>query len=190
MGDFIGVQFGEQYNQRQANTLVDILEQKLANISTVFARAKRAAYQLFSSITPVGNVGVGEDTLITYTIPANTLAKDGYNFSVTAWGTFGATANNKTIKMYFGSSVLYDTGAIAANGGSWQIISTITRTGAATQQAITSIISSNILVVNSVSYVVPTETLSGTIIIKCTGTGTANNDIVQNGFLIKVVPQE
>lgn len=190
MPDLVLVQFGDKYDQRQINNMVDILERKFSNISTVIFQAKQAVYQLHSNTSPVGNVGGGEDTLITYTVPANVLAKDGYNLEVKAWGTFGGTANNKTIRMYFGSSVLYDTGAHAANGGSWEISSTIIRTGTATQQAITFIISSNTSIVNSVTYIVPTETLSGSIVIKCTGTGTANNDIVQNGFLLKVIPQE
>ena len=189
MGDFIGVQFGDTYDKKQANTLVDILENTFSNISTVFARAKRATYQLKANTTPVGNVLVGEDTLITYTVPANTLALDGYNLEITAWGTYAATANAKTLKMYFGSTVLYDTGSIVANTGTWKLSAIVTRTGAATQQAITTITSSNVAVVNSVTYMVPTETLSATIVVKCTGTGVATNDIVQNGLLIKVIPQ-
>ncbi len=190
MGDFVGVQFGETYNQQQANTLVDILEHTFSNISTVFARSKRALYQQYSNTTPVGNVTTGIDTLISYTLPANVLALDGYNLEIKAWGTFAANANNKELILLFGSAVLYDTGVVAVNNGTWLLTATITRTGAATQQAITTMTSSNSTVVNSVTYVVPTESLSGTIIIKCTGEAIATNDIVQNGFLLKVIPQE
>ncbi len=190
MGDFVGVQFGEEYNQQQANTLVDILERTFSNISTVFARAKRALYQQYSNTTPVGNINAGVDTLITYTLPANILARDGYNLEIKAWGTFAANGNNKQLKLLFGGATLYDTGIVAVNNGTWMINATIVRTGTATQQAITTITSNNATVANSVTYSVPSETLSGTITIKCTGEATTTNDIVQNGFLLKVIPQE
>lgn len=190
MGDFVGVQFGSDYDQQQANTLVDILERTFSNISTVFARAKRAAYQSYSNTTPVGNINAGVDTLITYTLPANVLALDGYSLELKAWGTFAANGNNKELKMLFGSAVLYDTGVVAVNDGTWMLNATIVRTGAATQQAITTMTSSNATVANSVTYLVPTETLSGTIVIKCTGEAIATNDIIQKGFLLKIIPQE
>lgn len=190
MGDLRLPQFDNEYNRNKMGAMVDTLENTFTNISKFFARATKAAYQLISNTTPVGNVGAGEDDLISYTLQPNVLAKDGYNIEIKAWGTFAANGNNKTVKLKFGSAVLYDTTALAANNGSWMITGVVTRTGAATQQAITSMMSSNATVGNSVTYIVPTETLSATIIIKCTGTATANDDIIQKGLLVKVYPQE
>lgn len=190
MGDLRLPQFGDNYDRNKMGSMIDTLENTFANISKVFAFTKKGAYQLTSSTTPVGNVGAGEDTLITYTVQPSILAKDGYNIGIKAWGTFAANANSKRLRLYFGSTVLYDTTALVVNNGTWVIESTVVRTGAATQQAISFIISSNTTVVNSVTYIVPTVTLSATIVIKCTGLGVADNDIVQNGLLIKVFPQE
>jgi hypothetical protein len=190
MGDLRLPQFGNLYDRNKMGELVDTLENKFANISSIFASVRRAAYQLSANTTPVGNVLTGEDDLMTYLLQPNVLAKNGYNLQIKTWGTFASNANNKTVKLKFGSSTIYDTTAIAANGGTWLLNATVTRTGTATEQAITSMISSNNLVVDSVSYIVPTESLSATITIKCTGEGTATNDVVQNGMLITLVPQE
>lgn len=190
MGDLRLPQFGTEYDQNKMGAMVDTLENRFANISTIIANAKRAVYQLASNTTPVGNINGGEDNLITYTMQPNVLAKDGYNVEIKAWGTFAANANNKTIKLKFGSATLYDTGAVAANDGSWEITATVTRTGTAAEQSIASIISSNALIISSTTYSVPTVSLSATVIIKCTGEGTATNDVIQKGLLIKVVPQE
>ena len=190
MGDIRLPQFGDEYDRSKMGSMVDTLENALSRISTVFAFTKKGAYQLTSNTTPVGNVTVGVDTLMTYSLQPNVLAKDGYNISIKAWGTFAANANSKQLKLLFGAAVLYDTTALVVNNGTWVIESSVVRTGTATQQAVTFIISSNTTVVNSVTYIVPTETLSGTIVIKCTGEAVATNDIVQKGLLIKVFPQE
>lgn len=190
MGDLRLPQFSDLYDRNKMGAMVDTLENTFANISKVFAFTRKGAYQLSASTTQVGNIGGGADDLISYSLAANTLAKDGYNIEIKAWGTYAANANNKTVILYFGGTAIYTTGVIAANDGVWVIDATVTRTGAATQQSIATMISSNTSVVDSATYTVPTETLSATIVIKCTGTATADNDIIQKGLLIKLVPQE
>jgi len=135
--------------------------------------------------TAVGNVGVVEDNLITYSLPANSLAANGDYIEIEAFGTFAATANVKQVKLYFGAQVIFASGAIAANTGDWHIRGKVFRTGAATQKAIASAATSNALLVASADYTTPAETLSGAITIKCTGEATANDDIVQEGLLVK-----
>lgn len=133
----------------------------------------------------VGNIGVGEDALITYTLIANSLNNDFDYLDINAWGITAANANNKTIKLKIGTTTILDTGAVAANGASWWINCRIIRTGAATQQIIASIISDSALIVNSSDYTDGVEDLSGDLDIFCTGDATANDDIVQKGLLIK-----
>lgn len=183
-------QFTNAYDAHKMRTMVDILQNKFASISTVIRAALQAAYQLYSNVVPAGNVGAVEVDLIAYDIPANLLALNGYNIEVEAWGTFAANANNKQLRMYFGSALICDTGLVAVNDGTWWIRSVIVRTGAATQQAITSIICSNITVVNSVSYVVPTELLSAIISLRCTAEAPVDDDVIQNSLLVKVFAQK
>lgn len=140
---------------------------------------------LTSSTTDVGNVGSGEDTLISYVIPANTLGDDLQYLEVFAWGSVAANANNKTIKLKIGSTTLFDTGAVAANDGSWMIDARIIRTGAGSMQSITRCISSNSLIVNSANYVIVSEDTASSLTLSCTGEGTSNADIIQHGQIIK-----
>jgi len=69
----------------------------------------------------VGNVGTGEDNLITYTVPGNLLTVNLDRIKFTSAGTFAANINNKRIRVYFGTTVLLDTTALALNGGDWAI---------------------------------------------------------------------
>lgn len=136
--------------------------------------------------TPVGNVGAGEDTLITYTVPANTLDTNGQYLHFVASGIFAASLNTKRVKAYFGSAVLIDTGALAITAaGNWLVDAYIIRTGATTQRCVARFISDETALNAEATYVDATETLSGTIILKCTGTATADNDIVEKFDLLE-----
>lgn len=139
-----------------------------------------------TDMTALGNVGAAETDLITYTLLANSLDAGNAFLEVEAFGTFASNGNNKQVKLYFGSSVLIDTGSVAANAGSWILHARVIRINSNAQKSITTIISDNSLIINKSSYVTPTEDLTTNIIIKCTGQGTANNDIIQEGLIIKM----
>lgn len=142
--------------------------------------------------TAVGNVGSGEDSLMTYSIPKNTISDAGDVIEIRAFGKFGATANNKTIKLYFGSQVLFATDANAANDGSWEINATVIQVATSSQKASARIDSNNTTVQGdstySAQYTAPAVDETDTIIVKCTGEGTADNDIVQHGMIVKFYP--
>lgn len=134
--------------------------------------------------TAVGNVGVGEDDLITYSVPAATLAADGDSLEISAWGTFAANANNKTVKIKFGATTILDTGAVAANSGNWVIRATVVRTGAATQQCFATLVTDNATLTDIAKYTTAAETLANAITLKCTGEATSDNDISQKGMKV------
>lgn len=140
---------------------------------------------LTKDTTGVGNVGSGEDDLISYSIPANTVSSDGQSLEITAFGTMAANGNNKTLKLYIGSTTLYDSGALAVNNGNWCINSTIIRTGSSSQKCITTLISNNSTLPHSSTYISGTEDFTGAITLKCTGEATNDDDIVQEGLLLK-----
>lgn len=139
-----------------------------------------------TDMVAIGNVGAVETDLITYTFLANSLDSGNAFIEIEAFGTFASNANNKQVKLYFGSSVLIDTGSVAANAGSWIIHARVIRINSNAQKSITTIISDNSLIINKSSYVTPAEDLTTNIIIKCTGQGTANDDIIQEGLIVKM----
>lgn len=134
--------------------------------------------------TAVGNVGTGEDDLITYSVPANTLRTDGQYLRFEMAGTFAATGNDKRVRIKFGSTTLLDTDAIATSDlGGWIARGTILRTGAATQLCMTEFYSLDYFA--PPTFVAATETLSGALTLKATGEATANDDIIQKFLLVE-----
>lgn len=134
----------------------------------------------------VGNVSAGEDDLIQETILANTLEHDGQFVKVTAWGTVAANANNKRVKLYVGSAVVADTGAIAANDKDWRVSAYFYRNSA------TVAMSTSEGQFNGAILQTETTTFGGrdfTVnnIVKCTGEATSDDDILQQGLMVEFV---
>lgn len=171
-----------------ANGVYDLVFSKTGY---TFTDADTADIQLFDpaedvNTTSVGNTDAGEDNLMTYSMPANTLFLNDHTVRITAWGTTAANGNNKTIKLYFGSTVLVSSGALAINDKDWYVTGLVVRTAAATQEAV-GIYHNETPTTVGPTRTTPAETLSGAVTIKCTGEATATNDIVQRGMLIEVL---
>jgi hypothetical protein len=138
-------------------------------------------------------VGTGadttEDVLQTYTLPASTLSAAGQSLRVTCWGSTGATANNKTMKLYFGASVV-STVTAASNAQKWWLDVVVMRTAAATQQVLgRGVAGTGSLTPVAVYTNSGTDDLTAGVVIKCTGTnGTAAaNDVVANGMITELI---
>lgn len=140
---------------------------------------------LYTNSSEAENVGSGETDLMEYELFANALGVNGDYLDVEIWGIFAANANNKRIRLYFGSTVIFDTMAIALNDGSWYIKAKVIREELADQNAIASVISSNALLTPTTNFTIPSEDAAIPILIKTTGEGIANADIVQRGMTIK-----
>jgi hypothetical protein len=140
---------------------------------------QRFVQTLTVDTTAVGNITTGEDDLMSYTIPANTLTVNGDFIEQELAGDFAATVNAKTVKIKYGATTLFSTGAIAVNTGKWHAWVKIVRTSATTQIATVEFTTNNALLVASTDLTTPAETLSGTVVLKATGEGTATNDVRQ-----------
>jgi hypothetical protein len=86
----------------------------------------------FSSAAGVGNgADTTEDTLFTATLPPNTLDIAGRQILLEAWGSLSATNAVKTIRMYFGSSIVYIAAQVtpaAVTAGDWSAQLLVTKT--------------------------------------------------------------
>jgi len=125
-----------------------------------------------------------ESTLQSYTLPPGALSAAGQAIRASCWGTTGANANNKTMKLYFGSSVV-TTPTAATNNGTWLLRMVVLRKTATTQGFMGDGLVNTTAVAPSVTD--GAETLANGILIKCTGTnGTASaSDITANGLLVE-----
>lgn len=139
------------------------------------------------SATGIGNgADLTDDTLFTYTLPASCLDTSGQAIIVEAFGSFAANGNDKTVKLWFGSSVVFSSGVLTNNNVGWYARLYVTRTAASTQ------IGSGTGMAGSTPFPVPvplagTETTSGAIIIKATGaspTSGAANDVKGYGMSV------
>lgn len=134
----------------------------------------------------VGCSGGVETTLFTYTLPGGKLAQNGDKLRVVTWGTMATNGNNKTWKLYFGSSLL--TWATAGTGlVSWLITADIIRTGPSTQE-MGGVMGLELTAYGVPDSVSPTETLSAGIPMKITGQSVGNNDIVAQVWSVEYTP--
>ena len=164
---------------------------KPANSSAMVAaelRTNLTALQrrLYAGTTAVGNVGGGEDDLMSYTLPAGTLAADGQLIRVTASGTKANNANAKTVKVYFGTTVIVSVTLGTSAAGTWRIIAEIARVGATSERSESW--AADITTQAPQNGAAPAETLANALAVKLTGTGTANNDIVQTMMVVEFLP--
>lgn len=160
------------------------------NGETVFVGAgsanERAAVGgiLYVSTSDVGNSGGGEDNLISYTIPADTLSTNGDSIWFEAVFYFANNGNTKTAKVYFGATTLITIFGAMSNTTA-VIRGRVIRTGSATQESYTTYIGSSSVPATAVTTASPTATLSSAVTIKGTGesAASASNDVVMRSLV-------
>jgi len=130
--------------------------------------------------TGVGNNGAGEDDLITYSVPANSLAVDGDYIEFSGAGVIASSVNAKRVKIYFGAAVIFDTGAAGipiSAAIDFTVTGKIFRTGAATQKCMCHMNTNNATLASYADYSTAAETLSGAVTFKATGEAVATDDV-------------
>ena len=116
------------------NTASGQLRTELLNTFTrLDGQLVNAPYRLFTYNGPVLSTGAAETDLLTANLDVGTLSKQGSSILIFACGTTGANANNKTIKLYFGSTEIFTSGAFAGNDIDWTLQAEIVRNGATAQ---------------------------------------------------------
>ena len=153
----------------------------LASSRITWQRVRKVVVRLNTDTTQTGNVGTGEDDLISYNLTANIL-EGGQFVRITAWGTTANNSNTKTLKLYFGSLILTHSLPTSASGR-WRVEALITPTQEDSQKYVSQLITESSQDVEVGSL---TEDDSTEITIKCTGEATANNDIVQEGLVVEL----
>lgn len=136
-----------------------------------------------------------ETTLYTYTLPANTFVSTvstsvsfpaRQSIHIQASGNF-ANATLEQVKIYFGSTVCLDSGALSGNGANWMADCRVVQTGTGATQASSGQFAGGTGLL-AVGNGAPTETITGSIVIKVTGTvsvATANGVKVTSVVVVK-----
>jgi hypothetical protein len=135
-----------------------------------------------------------DNVLAVYSLPANALFGHNRGLEITAYGSFGATANNKRVKIIVnpatavvgltvgaGGTVICDTGTVATNGGGWQVSGNVFKygePGSNTQMGISNGAIVGAAHAGTSAPAAITATESGAILIAITGNATtATTDI-------------
>ena len=130
-----------------------------------------------------------EHDAITYPLPADTLNGNGKMLRITAWGFTGATGDNKTVKVYFGASVVTQFAVQAMNNKIWRMQAEVIRTGVGAQ--ISTGRSVNGTAANVITDIrnLPSEDETGAIVVKVTAQNAVANaaDIVVEGMFIELL---
>lgn len=143
--------------------------------------------------TAIGNVGTGEDTIATYTIPADTLASDGDSIWFEAHGSSisNSGSHDSIFKVYFGATLIHS-GTGDNWGTDWVCWGRIIRTGATTQKAYSQLATNSGYGPGSFgggTYIAtPAETLSGTVELKITAEATNNDDLKCEAMIVGKTP--
>lgn len=149
------------------------------------SEAAQVGATLHTDTTTVGNSGASETDLMSYLLKATSLNTDKSYLELSAWGTYAANANNKTIKLKIGSTTIYDTTSVAANDGAWSITAKLIRTAAGSAKSIVEMIAQSALVTKKVEYTAISEDFTTDLTIVVTGQGSSDDDIKQEGLIIK-----
>ena len=144
--------------------------------------------------TDVGNVGTGDDDLVSYTIPANTLSADGQSISAHYQGIFVNSTSTKRLRVYLDGTAIFDSGDLTISASSAWVMnvhcqrssSTVARCGVALNTSGASLGS------YATSTDVTVANWTASRILKNTGetagVGTANNDVVNRAAKIRWEP--
>lgn len=144
--------------------------------------------------TAVGNVGAGEDDLISVTTFAAAIGiglGDAYSvprgIRIHAWGTYANNANAKAVKLYFGGTAILTFDLTISQSGNWDISAEVSSVANNSQKYASRLLQSGTATGMDVEVGTLAITDSAAITIKCTGTATSNDDIVQEGLTVSFV---
>jgi hypothetical protein len=171
------------------------LEQFGAGVQTMLSEGNINRQISAAGVSP-GAIGV-DSVLAAFAMPANSFDVANRGITITAQGRFGATANNKDVKIIFnpatavigstvgaGGTTVCDTGVVTTNGGGWSVQANAFKYGAAGSNTQIGLhqqaqIGNAVAALLAPSLITAVE--SGPILIAITGNAaTATSDIVFN----------
>jgi len=143
--------------------------------------------RLTAVVTPAGNTTTAEQTLATYTLPANRIAATGDAVRIRCWGTSAANSDLKTLKIYFGTTSFSSaTAGGAPNNKVFDAEMFVVRSGAATQD-IVGRIGFDVTSQSLQTSVAGTDAWTANQTIKCTSTSAASGDLTLQGMYVEQV---
>lgn len=146
-----------------------------------------------ASTATVGNVGSGEDDLYVLSIPANTLNVNKDKLEFEMHGLFANNANVKRLRLRFGGTLFFDSGAsYGPQNEQWRIVGSLYRASATLAHCVVVLTSGTIATVTDIDMVQRAEIAvamnSGSKDLKLTAEATADDDVQTKGATVKFFP--
>lgn len=135
-----------------------------------------------SDVSTIGNVGTGVDNLLSFAIGANVLANNGDYAEFDAFGEFENNANNKELKIVYGATTIFATGALpfgVAALANWRVNAKIARTGATSQKCIVTFWCNDATTTFLQQITTSAEDMTASKTVQFTGEATTNDDVTQ-----------
>lgn len=106
---------------RDSAGLLEVTNPDTSNRGSIIANGM--SRRLHVNTATSGNVGSGEQTLLSYTVGANTLDSDGAEIRVRAWGDFGTNSGARRVLAYVDGweACRADVTDVNGNGRAWEI---------------------------------------------------------------------
>lgn len=140
---------------------------------------------LDNSSEAVSSSGASATDLIDYVFEKKQLINDNDCLLFSFKGIYATNANNKKIILTFGSQTIFDTTALAVNGGAWIFEVEVIRTSITSQDIFVKAFYNNL---TKTAYISGTQDLSDNIAIKLTATGISSGDIQSKCFCFTLNP--
>lgn len=138
-----------------------------------------------------GNVGAGTDDLMSFSLPANALDTDSgqgaRGVRISASGTTANNANAKTVTLNWGGTVLSTLALTAGQLSPWAIEAEVYWSAEDTQRFWSRITQGGTAKQTDTASNTAAENDDAAITIKCTGTATTDNDIVQHTLKVELI---
>lgn len=174
--------------------LLHVTDTATTNLGPLLVRVGRATQwarvpgNLTNAATSIVNAGAAATNLLTYMVLGHTLTNNGDRLTFRASGRFAANGNNKTIQVIWGSELIYDSGAQAANSGSWVVTGEIIRTGSTAQSVNGSYAGTGETLFNLANARDMAQTNGINTLLRVVSTATADGDITNRTFTVDYFP--
>jgi hypothetical protein len=141
---------------------------------------------IYSNATTFNSTAAGSPgTMSTFSIPAGLIAQTTEGIQIEAWGSTGATANNKQIKLLWGATTIFDSAAAAANAKPWFATAKVVRNAAGGATAISWGYHNGALVAPAITALTSQDFTAAISVLSQYTAATADADVVQNAFLVR-----
>lgn len=140
---------------------------------------------LYSTGGAASNTGTGETVLYSTVFDTNTLPVNNDSVAFTISGITQTNANAKQIRLYYGGTLIFDSGSQTFNGTSWVIRGEIIRNGSTSQICFAELVTSDATYRVGATQTLTSKNLANNQSLILTGLGVSTGDV--SAYYMKIL---